>query len=727
MKRSYLFILVIAALFPIATQAQPPARFSIADVLSAPYCANLTVSRDRVAWVTTIEGVRNIHVASIPAGKLIQLTHNITDDGQDLGELRFSPDTRGDRPNRLLAFVRGGGKNKEGVTPNPTSDPAGAEQAVYVVPTDGSQPPVRVAEGSQPVFVPDGKSLLFGQGGQLYRASLTDGKKLTVQPAQKLFSVRGSLSDCSPSPDGTKVLFVSNRGYHHLVGIYDLNQKTVTWLAPGVDRDASPVWSPDGRSVAFIRVPGQRHGELENVQGGNRFAIWTADARTGEGHERWHSPGDDGGFAQYYPTEPLRWTAADQLLFFSEHSGWMHLYALSSEGAGPPVDLTPGHYEAEETFVSADGKRVYFSSNNPENDSLDTDRRHIWRVATAVQGNQSPKAEPLTRGSGLETDPVVVGDYVVYQSAGWNRSTGIAYRKLGEPNETLLYPKAGDTGSKRFPMAALVEPKQVIFRAADGIDVHGQLFLPTNPAEAKHPALIFLHGGPMRQMLLGWHYRGTYYANAYAMNQYLASRGYVVLAVNYRAGIGYGRDFRRADKQGPRGASEYQDVLAGAHYLQSRADVNPLEIGLWGGSYGGYLTAMGLARNSDLFAAGVDLHGVHDWSWRGNMFSPGGGWGIGPAEAKVAFESSPNFNLDFWHSPCLFVHGDDDRNVAFAETVDLVQKLRERNVPTEVLIFPDEVHSFLLHKNWLSAYRAMDAFFDKYLRNPAGKPLTTEK
>jgi dipeptidyl aminopeptidase/acylaminoacyl peptidase len=695
--------------------AQSTARYSIEDVLSAPYCSNLTAGHERVAWVTTTEGVRNIWQAAFPAAKPVKLTTYTIDDGQELGELRFSPD------DRLLAFVRGGGKNGEGVSPNPTSDPAGAEQAIYVVPTDGSQKPVRIAVGSHPVFSPNGQTLLFSQGGQIHLASVTDIKKITTQ---KLFTARGFLSDFSWSPDGKKVLFVSNRDYHNLIGIYDLAQKIVSWLAPGVDRDQLPVWSPDGKQVAFIRQPGQRHGELENIQGGNRFAVWVADVQTGEGHERWHSPGDDGGFAQYYPNEPMRWTTTNKLLFFSEHQGWMHVYALSPNGNDQPVDLTPGEYEAEETFVTADGKQLYFSSNNPENHSSDKDRRHIWRVSLT---EADPVRIPMTSGDGIETDPVVVENWFVWRSAGYNKPTGIAMIQVGQrrATEEIRFPA---TLPNRFPTAALVEPKQVVIKAADGVAVHGQLFLPpASSASAKHPALIFMHGGPMRQMLLGWHYRGSYYANAYAMNQYLAAKGYVVLSINYRAGIGYGRAFRRADKQGPRGASEYQDVLAGAKYLQSRPDVNPLKIGLWGGSYGGYLTAMGLARNSDLFAAGVDLHGVHDWSWRGNHFSPGGGWGIGTDEAKVALESSPNFNLDFWRSPCLFVHGDDDRNVTFAETVDLVQKLRDRNVPTEVLVFPDDVHSFLLHKNWIKTYQAMDAFFDKYLLNPSDKRLTTEK
>jgi dipeptidyl aminopeptidase/acylaminoacyl peptidase len=215
----------------------------------------------------------------------------------------------------------------------------------------------------------------------------------------------------------------------------------------------------------------------------------------------------------------------------------------------------------------------------------------------------------------------------------------------------------------------------------------------------------------MRQMLLGWHYM-YYYSNCYAMNQYLASRGYVVLAVNYRSGIGYGRAFREAPGRAGRGASEYQDVVAAAKYLQSRADVIPARIGLWGGSYGGYLTALGLARNSDLFTAGVDLHGVHDWptdNWDGKNISP--------ELTKLAHDSSPVTSVDTWKSPVLFIHGDDDRNVYFAQTVDLAARLRQRNVHIEQLVFPDEIHDFLLHRSWLKAYHAASDFFDRTLTN----------
>jgi dipeptidyl aminopeptidase/acylaminoacyl peptidase len=219
----------------------------------------------------------------------------------------------------------------------------------------------------------------------------------------------------------------------------------------------------------------------------------------------------------------------------------------------------------------------------------------------------------------------------------------------------------------------------------------------------------------MRQMLPAFHYSG-YYAGAYAFNQYLASRGYVVLALNFRSGIGYGRDFRAAPHQGPRGAAEYADLVAAGRYLRSRGDVDPERIGLWGGSYGGYLTAMGLARDSHLFAAGVDLHGVHDWAWRGEHFAlPGGFWGLQPSDSELARRSSPVFDVESWSSPVLMVHGDDDRNVDFIQSTDLVQRLRRRGVHVETLVFPDEVHGFLRHASWRETFRRAADFFDRFL------------
>jgi len=497
--------------------------------------------------------------------------------------------------------------------------------------------------------------------------------------------------------------FVSNREDHSFIGIYDLKTETIRWISPAVDRDGYPVWSPDGKRIAFVRFPG---GLSISFRRAARFKLMVADADTQKAEVLWECPNTTGGFAQYYPAQTLRWAADDHLVFYSEHEKWMHLYSLSVKDR-KLICLTPGEYEVENSSLSQDGKTLIFNSN-----AGDIDRRHLWSVPVA-----GGKAEGLTSGNGLEWAPVLTSkshDLVFFCSTAFQPAAPAVIKK-GEKERKRMAPEAIPP---EFPTGDLVEPQQVIIDAPDGMKIHCQLFLPkgAKPGD-KRPAVIFMHGGPIRQMLLGWHMRG-YYHNAYGFNQYLAHKGYVALSVNFRSGIGYGFDFRTAPNQGPRGASEYQDIVAAGRYLQNRPEVNANKIGLWGGSYGGYLTAMGLARDSELFAAGVDLHGVHDWSLRGRR-RDGGGWDIrGEDVMSVAFQSSPVADVDFWTSPVLFVHGDDDRNVDFVQTTDLVQRLRKLGkAHVELLIIPDEVHGFLLHRIWLRVYKAAADFFDRFLKS----------
>jgi dipeptidyl aminopeptidase/acylaminoacyl peptidase len=277
-----------------------------------------------------------------------------------------------------------------------------------------------------------------------------------------------------------------------------------------------------------------------------------------------------------------------------------------------------------------------------------------------------------------------------------------------------------------FPSTQLVTPQPVTFKSSDGLEIHAQLFK-TPGGDARRPALVYVHGGPPRQMLLGFHYM-DYYANDYAANQYLASRGFIVLAVNYRLGIGYGHAFHYADNAGARGASEYLDVIAGGRYLQNRAEVDPKRIGIWGGSYGGYLTALALGRNSDVFAAGVDIHGVHNWNRLGraapNLAAALAGDGITMADLekaeRVSFESSPVSSVPTWKSPVLLIHADDDRNVEFHQTVDLKQRLVEKGVSVEELVIADDIHDFLLWQTWKTVTTAAGDFFERRFMNKTG-------
>jgi dipeptidyl aminopeptidase/acylaminoacyl peptidase len=276
------------------------------------------------------------------------------------------------------------------------------------------------------------------------------------------------------------------------------------------------------------------------------------------------------------------------------------------------------------------------------------------------------------------------------------------------PMHPALASKPLDIPPADFPLRLMIEPQPVIFKAADGLQIHGQIFLPPRRGAGKSPAVVFFHGGSRRQMLLGWHPM-YYYSNAYALNQYLANSGYVVLSVNYRSGIGYGLDFREALHYGPAGGSEYADVKAAAEYLRTRADVDGARIGAWGGSYGGYLVAMALARSSDLYRAGVDFHGVHNWATELRIPK-------GEPDYQLAFDSSPMAFLSGWKSPVLLMQGDDDPDVQFNQTVMLADALRRRKVETEEIVIPDEVHDFLLWRTWRATYSAAVEFLGRKLR-----------
>lgn len=668
--------------------------FTLEDVMSVSVPTELVGAPvgARVAWVENREGVRNIWVADGPAFEGRAVTSYTEDDGQELTGLHFTPD--GER----IVYVRGGAPNRDGYVPNPTSDPSGAERAIWVVDASGGAPR-RLAEGSGPAVSPQGGLVAFGRGGQIWTVPVDGGD------ASQLLDVRRGAGSPTWSPDGSRMAFVSGRGDHAFVGVFTLEDSTLTWMSPGIDRDGSPVWSPDGSRIAFLRQP-NRYEELpfEPVREANPFSILVGDPDTGEADEVWRA---DRGYGSVFrgvdADRQLFWAAGDRLVFPWEKTGWIHLWAVPS-GGGSAVDLTPGDFEVQYASITPDGAEMLASSNQD-----DIDRRHLWRVP--VLGGPPTL---LTPGDGLEWSPVMTADgsaVAFLGSGGTSPGRAEALRLAVGTRTTMGPPVPGG-----FPASALVEPEQVVYQAADGMRIHAQLFRPAaSAAGERHPAIVFLHGGSRRQMLLGFHDRG-YYHNAYALNQYMASRGYVVLSINYRSGIGYGLEFREALDYGATGGSEFRDVMGAGLYLASRDDVDPDRIGLWGGSYGGYLTAMGLSRASDLFRAGVDVHGVHDWNQGIVNFRPDYDPGQHPEFSETAFEASPMATLDRWRSPVLLIHGDDDRNVAFSESVRLAEELRERGVHVESLVFPDEVHGFLLHDSWLRAYRATADFLDRFLR-----------
>ncbi|MEQ1691232.1 MAG: prolyl oligopeptidase family serine peptidase [Gemmatimonas sp.] len=708
---------------------------------------------DRIAWMVYDRGMRNVYTAAAPDFRAVRLTNYLTDDGTDLTDVEISDD------GSIITFVRGSAPNRFGWVANPSHSPDGSERAIWAVRATGG-PSWRVAEGASPELSPDGRHVLYVKDGQIYRAKVIRSGVVTAMDTGGKPYIKEWGRNGSPrwSPDGKKIAFVSDRENHSYVMVLDVATRKATYVSPGVDCDGGPTWSPDSKRIAFYRRPGTPFGlQAQNGQGGiggpagaasnanaprpagnpsggcgggfggggrggggdgagvgrqdssrgsmrrspgffaatffggHTLSLMIADAVTGDAKEFWHNAPRDSVFTS---AANMEW-AGDQVIFpvTVPRDEWDRWYAINVNG-GAPVRLTTtdGLIEnATSLALSRDGGKTLFYCTN----ATDIERRHIWTVPT---GGGTPTR--ISSGNGIETSPQPLASgkqvAVIYMDAKTPASIALVPTTGGAPR--VIFPKLG----KAFPTQAHVVPEIVHTKAADGLDISNTLFLPQDlKAGEKRPAIVFVHGGPARQMLPGYHYM-QFYHWSYAVNQWLASQGYVVLSINYRSGIGYGRSFRTAPGTQARGNSEYQDVVAGAKYLQARADVDPSRVGIWGLSYGGLLTSQALARNSDIFVAGADLAGVHLY---GNVID----------STNLAFKSSAVGAIDGWKSPVFLVHGDDDRNVDFAQTVGLVQLLRARGIYHELIVVPDDLHESMLHSKWIETFDRMGVFLKRFV------------
>jgi dipeptidyl aminopeptidase/acylaminoacyl peptidase len=723
MKKLLLAIVAATAL----VSAQTPSSFTLDQVLDFPFPDHLVAAPNgaAIAWTLSERGERNIYAAAGPDFTARRVTPYRGDEGQELTSLSFAPD------GRTIVYVRGGDHGSNwaadgNLQPDPNGSTIQPRVQIWAVAASGTVTPKLLGDGDEPVISPAGNRVAFTKDHRIWIAPL-DGSK----PAEQAFFARGSSESPVWSPDGRRLAFVSNRDDHSFIGIFTDAAEPVRYIAASTSRDSEPLWSLDaGRALVFVREPGR--GGTPRSPLTQRAAPWAlmiagsapadpAAPRKDAAIQSWQSgTALVDSIPQFAGGTNLHWAADDTIVFLSYQDGWPHLYSIQHPAQGGAAKLlTPGAFMVEHVSLTPDGKFIVYSANTG-GDRHDVDRRHLFKVP--VNGSTGPVA--LTSGAGLEWSPVVTGDG---QHVAFLQSTA------QRPPVPAVMPIAGGAiravGAERvpasFPSAKLIAPEAVTFTSSDGLEVHGQLFK-TAAGDARRPALVYVHGGPTRQMLLGFHYM-DYYANDYAANQYLASRGFIVLSVNYRLGIGYGHAFQFPEKAGQRGASEYLDVLAGAKFLQARADVDSKRLGIWGGSYGGYLTALALGRNSDIFAAGVDIHGVHNWERQGrsapNLSAALAGDGITQADleqvARVTYESSPVSSVKSWKSPVLLIHADDDRNVEFHQTVDLKQRLLERGVAVEELVIPDDIHDFLLFRTWKTVTTAGGEFFERRFLNRA--------
>jgi dipeptidyl aminopeptidase/acylaminoacyl peptidase len=709
-------------------QNTAPHAFTVDQILGFPSPENLVASPvgSTIAWTFNERGVRNVYVADGPGFEPRRLTPYREDDGQELTQLSFSSD------GTAIVYVRGGdhGSNRQAeAPPNPAGSAVQPRIQIWSIRAAGGAPRF-IGDGDDPAVAPGGDRVAFVRNRQIWFAPL-DGSE---EPKQAFYA-RGTSESPAWSPDGRTLAFVSNRNDHSFIGLFTAGQP-IRFIAPSTSRDSLPAWSPDGTRIAFLRQPGAG-GAPRPPLARPEPPPWSILVANVEAASR-DSPGDlpvvTAVASGQTPVDPIlqnpggigfRWAADDSLVYLSYRDGFPHLYSIQHPGTNSkPTLLTPGSFMVEQFTLTPDRRFVIYNANTgPE--PGDIARRHLFKVPVNA-ATPTPLAGTATltsssSGTGIEWSPVVTAD---------NQMVAFLRSDAQRPPAPAVVPVSGGTVRPigpdllpaDFPGSRLVTPTLVSFRASDGVEVHGQLFEPGGGG-ARKPAIVYIHGGGPRQMLLGWHYRWEY-ANDYGANQYLASRGFIVLSVDYRLSVGYGQAFQFPDHTGARGAAEYRDVLAAGRYLQARPDVDPKRIGVWGASLGGYLTALALGRNSDVFAAGVDVHGVHDRLPAINALQQAraiAGDGITEADVrqalKVAFESSPIAAVPTWRSPVLLIHGDDDRVVDFHQTVDLERRLLAKGVKVESLVLPDDVHDSLLWRNWRTAISAMSEFFERTLQN----------
>ena len=341
----------------------------------------------RVAWVFDERGARNVWVAEAPAFAGRRLTAYQHDDGQEITDLAFSPD------GATLVYVRGGGANRAGEIPNPSSD-AGRRGAGGLGGAGRRRRAAPARRRQRPGVSPTGDAVAFVQRGQIWIAGLSG----TPAAAPGRACARLGAARWPGRPTASRLAFVSGRGTHAFVGVVDVATKALTWLEPSLDTDDAPVWSPDGARVAFIRRPPVRDRDDSSIP----------SARASRGRSaspRWRPARPRGVARRRGPraacssrsssARSSSWTADERLVFPWEGDGWKHLYSVPASG-GEAALLTPGAFEVDDVSYAPDGAHAVVSSNQD-----DIDRRHLWRVTTSgaappvrADAGSRPRVEP---------------------------------------------------------------------------------------------------------------------------------------------------------------------------------------------------------------------------------------------------------------------------------------------------------------------------------------------
>ena len=686
-KKGVFFLILGLSLLLLNTKCstKQEAQLTIPQLLQIKYLSQPIWSPDggKMAFIWDDGGIKDIWVVSLSDGKLSKVSHSRGEIGRPL----WSPD------GRELIYVQEGGLY------------SWKDSQEESVPVEGAP------EGISSDFdiSPDGRSLVFSKNGDLWLFSLPDKRSFQLTAGGRMeFSPRFSpdgnriafISSSPPQPvsevpaqlTGTKLAFLYFRRSSADVGIISTSGGNPLWVAQSEANEFNPVWSPDSRMLAVERrTEDCKHREIwvrDLAMGGERLVFQ-------ESTDKWI----------YEMGRGLFWSPDNSAIaFLSDHDGWAHLYTVTPDGE-KMSQLTSGEYEVSYPAWSPDGSQIAFTSNQGS-----IIERNIW-----VMPAEGGKAQQVTSIRGTNMQPLWSpdGDSIGFLHSGPYAILDIWITSPASPEQPRQLTNAMPSSIGK---EALTPPEFLYYESVDGLQIPAFLFKPKGFDEKKrYPAVIWIHGDGVLQNRYGWH-PSKHYGVYYAFHQYLLHKGYMVLAVDYRGSIGYGREFMHGHYM-DLGGKDCDDVIKGAEYLRSLDFVNPDRIGVWGLSYGGFLTLQAIIREPDMFRAAIDVAGVTDWTdWAKD---PDGGWIRGrmglPEENQELYHSTAPINfVEKINTPLLVLHGTADFNVPFYESVRLVDALVKHKKNFELMVYPGEVHYFTWNPTWEDALSRVERFFDKY-------------
>jgi dipeptidyl aminopeptidase/acylaminoacyl peptidase len=639
-------------------------------------------------------------------------------------------------------------------------DRAGAQNVWVADPARGSSAPrnlTRADAGTiQGIFWSrDGRTIYFGRDGDLWQTA-ADGSTLP----HAVWTTKEAESGIAPSPDGDRVAFVRSGD----IWVRSLVDNRESRLTNTQENESAPVWSPDGARLAYAVSASVRRSHGPDFWGTKVLFAWTertmgpatgiVTVANGATVSVQSTPGYDSGIhwidatrllIQHIPesyksrqivvagaidgsarvvhedvdskwwgltydsAEPQPSPDGEWIAFLSDRDGRDHLYVVATDGTRE-AQLTHGPFDVGHAAWSPDSRRIAFESN----EGGPPGRKQISVASLDPRGSVT-RTTTITAGKGAHTQPVwsPSGEQILFEQTDPRNSADLYVTRASAVDARAQSTRLTNSMPAGIDRDAFVEPQLVWYPSSDGQQVPASLFVPPRlDRSRKHPAIVWIHGDLVTQNYEGWHVRRDY-GVYYSFHQYLLQKGFVVLAPDYRGSIGYGKDWRQGVYR-DLGGQEYRDVAAGVEFLKTLGYVDTDRLGVWGLSYGGFLTLKILTMEPTLFRCGVDVAGVTDYG--DYERDPGQRWltarmGTRQDNPKVYEQSAPILRADRIVRPLLILGGTADTNVPFEQTARLVDALLKSGKDIELMIYPGELHYFHREHVLRDAWSRVERFF----------------